>query len=266
MSKSIAVVAVGAASLQQLAASLIGKATKGAANAVSASTAASNAVVVGATPRGAHTAVTCTSPSNGPYAGVKTTFVRAILPRGADDVLQLRDAVDVLPSAGANADAEAQAAKESYVKSAKIVAELVKNTRASKVTLVLKQQTKFAENNRIFTEAAKEVLDAQGIHSEIVSTATAANTLVLFPETLGVVFTNDTPSTENVELAFAGLLGGAARRFYTEDGGNAFGGHSSKSVAHAVAQSLRCNGFTAEAKALEDAAAQSKSGKDLAAL
>lgn len=263
MSKTVSVVAAGAAaSLQQFAASVISKVGATAATASSAD--AVNAVIVGSeAPRGVHTSVT-KGATDTIYAGVKTTIVRAILPRGADDSLQLRDAVDILPSSGINADSEFDAAVASYKKSAAIAVEAAKAQKASKISIVLKQQTKFAENNRVFQQAAKEVVEAAGIHCEVLTTAAATNALLLFPETLSVVLTNDTPAADNIEQAFAGVTG-SSRVFYTDKNTQVPAGHSTKTVATAVAETLKGLGLATEAKKIESAVAKAKSSKDILA-
>lgn len=263
MSKSVSILAAGAtASLQQFATSLVSKAT-GTAAAAAASVDAANIVIGSDAPRGVHTSVVGGA-TDALYSGVKTTLVRAILPRGADDSLQLREAVDALPGAGINAESELEAAKASYRKSADIAVQVAKAQNSAKIVLALKQQTKFANSNRLFQEAAKEAAEAAGISVEVLSTAAATNTLVLFPETVPVVFTNDTVAADNIELAFAGITG-SSRSYYTDKGLIVAAANGNKSVAAAVAQSLKGLGLAAEAKKIEVAAAKAKSSKDILA-
>lgn len=264
MSKSISIVAAGAAaSLQQFASTLVAKAAGTAVAVASASTAdAANAVVIGSeVPRGVHTSVV-SGAKDGLYSGIKTVVVRAVLPRAAEDSLQVADAVDALPAAGINAEAEFETALASYKKSAAVAVEAAKAQKVSKISLVLKQQTKFTQNNRLFQQAAKEVVEAAGLHYEVLSTAAATNALIVFPETLSVVFTNDTPAADNIELAFAGVSG-STRTLYTEKGAKVIAGHSSQTVAAAVAETLKGLGLVNEAKKIEAAVAKAKSGKDI---
>ena len=250
MSKSVSIVAAGAsASLVQFGSSIVSKATNNAVTASVASALSANAVVIGSdAPLGVHTSVTQGSKATSElYAGVKTVVVRAILP-GANEDLPLRDAVDVLPGAGIGADAEHAKASESYKKSAK-------------VTLMLKQQTKFANLNKLFQDAATEVFGAQAISVEVQPTAAVANQLVMFPETVGIVFTNDNGATDNVEQAFASIAG--TSRTYFTDSGSANAGHSQKTVAVAVADTLRAIGFANEAAKIDAAIAKAKSSADI---
>lgn len=266
MSKTVSIVAAGAAaSLQQFASAVVAKATGNAVSAVvGADVDAANAVVIGAdTPRGVHTSVV-TGASDALYAGVKATIVRAILPRSADDSLPLRDAVDVLPASGINSDAELDAAQASYRKSAAIAVETAKANKASKLTVALKQQSKYVINNRVFQQAAKEAAEAAGLGMEVVTTAAATNALLMFPESVGVVFTNDNPTAENLELAFAGVAS-AQRTLYTEKGGKVSASHGGKAVASAVAQTLKGLGLANEAKKIEAAVAKAKSGAEVLA-
>lgn len=263
MSKSLSLVAAGAsASLIQFGTSLVAKATNNAVTASVASVVSANSVVVGSeTPAGVHTTVTLGSKATSElYSGTKGLVVRAVLPGGSDD-LPLRDAVDVLPSAGIASDAENTKASESYKKSAKVAAQLAKASGATKVTLVLKQQTKFAVLNKLFTDAATEVFGAQGVSVDIQPTANVANQLIMFPETAGVFFTNDNTATDNVELAFASVLG-TSRTFYT-DSSSISGGHSQKTVAIAVADTLRAIGFASEAAKIDSAIAKAKTSADI---
>jgi hypothetical protein len=263
MSKTVSIVAAGAsASLLQFGASLISKATNNAVQSQTAAAVSANAVVVGSeTPAGVHTTVTqAAKATNELYAGTKGVVVRAVLPGGAED-LPLRDAVDILPGAGIAADAEFAKAADSYKKSAKVAAQLAKAAGSSKVTLVLKQATKYANLNKIFTEAAQEVFSGSGIAFDVQNTAAVTNQLTLFPETAGVFFTNDNVATDNVELAFASLTG-TSRTFYT-DSASVVGGHSQKTVAVAVADTLRAIGFAGEAAKIDGAISKAKTSADI---
>lgn len=264
MSKQLTVVAAGAsAGLQAFASSLLGKV---AVKAVPSEVVTANAVVIGSeSPAGAHTCVTSGTAAAGPYAGITTVLVRAVLPKGDAHNLPLRDAVDILPSTGIDATAEIQAARASFAQSAKVAAEIAAKAGEKKVTLVVKQQSKYAQLNDIFAQVAKEVIeDGAGIATEIVGSAQATNTLVMFPEGLGVVFTADTPAAESIEQAFAGIAGGLVRTYHAGSG-VAAAGHSTKTVAKACAASLKALGLTAEAGKIEAAAAAKESGNDILA-
>lgn len=263
MSKSVSILAAGAtASLQQFASTLISK-TTGSAAVAAASADVANIAIGSDAPRGVHTSVVA-NPTDALYSKVNATLVRAVLPRGAEDSLQLRDAIDVLPGAGINADAEIESAKASFRKSAAIAVQFAKAQKAGKLVLAIKQQTKFSNSNALFQEAAKEVAEAAGLSVEVVSTAVATNTLVLFPETVQVVFTNDNATTDNLELAFAGVTGGS-RTLYTEGGAKIAAAHGNKGVAVAVAETLKGLGLVNEAKKIESAVAKAKSSKDILA-
>lgn len=261
MSKQLTVVAAGAsAGLQAFAASLLSKV---AVKPVNADAIAANAVVIGAeSPAGAHTCVTSGAGASGIYAGIKTTIVRAVLPKGDANTLPLRDAVDVLPSAGIDAAAEVAAARAAFAESAKVAVQVAKAAGEKKVTLVVKQQSKYAQLNDIFASVAKEVIEeGAGLATETLGTAQATNALVMFPETLGVVFTADTPAAESIEQAFAGVAGSLVRTFHAGNGVAASAGHSTTTVAKAVATSLKGLGLTAEAAKIEAALAKT-SGTD----
>jgi hypothetical protein len=263
MSKIVSIVAAGApASLLQFGTALIAKATNSAVSGAVSATVSANAVVVGSeTPAGVHTTVTQgAKATNELYAGVKATVVRAVLP-GSQDDLPLRDAVDVLPSAGIASDAENAKAAESYKKSARIALQLAKSSGASKVTVVIKQASKFTNLNKVFTDAATEVLGTGGVLIDVQATPAAAQQLIMFPESAGVILTNDGTATDNLELAFAAVLG-TSRTFYT-DAVQVSGGHSQKTVAIAVADSLRGLGFAAEAAKIDGAIAKAKTSAEI---
>jgi hypothetical protein len=263
MSKTVSIVAAGAsASLVQFGSSLIAKATNNAVAGAVAAAIGTNSVVFGSeTPAGVHTTVTQgTKATNELYAGTKAVVVRAVLPGGSDD-LPLREALDVLPNANIGSDAEIAKASESYKKSAKVAAQLAKASGATKVTLVLKQATKYATLNKVFTDAATEVFNASGVLVDVQPTPVVTNQLIMFPESAGVFFTNDNVATDNVELAFASLLG-SSRTFFT-DSGSVSGGHSQKTVAVAVADTLRAIGFASEAAKIDGAIAKAKTSADI---
>jgi hypothetical protein len=260
MSRSIALVGVsGAASLQGFASALVGKVTGNAASLVSQPVQGNGAnVSIGATaPKGTHTAVVQLEGEPSPaYKGVKAVLVRAVLPAG-DAPLPLRDALDVLPGAGISAAAEIAAAKESFAKTAQVAIDIAKAQGSKKITLAVKQATKFANINTLFQDVVSNAASAAGITVEAVGTAQVSNTFIMFPEQLGVVVTADTAAAENIEGLYAGILGGAARTYYTEEGLVA-GGNSAFSVARAVSKALSNGGFSAEAKKIESALAKAK--------
>lgn len=261
MSKTLTVVAAGApASLVSFATTLVGKATKNSVAVKQAAAAASGAVVVGAeAPAGVHTSVVSATGA-GIYEGVKATVVRAVLPKKGDDELPLRDAIDVM--GGSLTEADLATATASFKRSAKAAVDAAKEGGHKKVTIMVKQQSAFANLNKIFVDAAKSTVEAAGLAVEVAPTSVVTNRLIMFPESAGVVLTNDTPSTANVEKAFAGVVGGAPASLLTEDGA-AFGGHSTNSVATAVASALKGLGFTAEAAIITKAVAASKSEQEI---
>eukprot|EP01098_Paradermamoeba_levis_P010292 TRINITY_DN4324_c0_g15_i1.p1 TRINITY_DN4324_c0_g15~~TRINITY_DN4324_c0_g15_i1.p1 ORF type:complete len:271 (+),score=52.58 TRINITY_DN4324_c0_g15_i1:71-883(+) len=258
MSRRIALVASGSATLQNFGASVLGKAT---GNAVSLAPGAVDASAVGIaiaqTPADAHTVVTRGNAGANAalYKDVKTLFVRAVLPAPADS-LALRDLVDVYASSGIKAEAEVATVKASFAKTADLAVSLAK-ANGNKITVFVKQASKHEQLNTLFKDAIESASSANGVAVEYLSSAHAANALIMAPETLGVVAAADTPSAENAEQAFSGLLGGVSRTFYT-DAGKVAGAHSHNSVAHAVAESLRSLGLTAEAKKIDAALAKAK--------
>ncbi|ESL08488.1 hypothetical protein TRSC58_03809 [Trypanosoma rangeli SC58] len=259
MSKRLSVVSAGAsAALLQAATAIVNKATAGKFSATTASVAEKHAVVVGPeTPAGVHTSVTVVPVSPDPaYAGVKTVLVRAVLPRSSPGKVQLRDALDVFTTAGISVDAEVQVATESFKKSAEVAVTNAKAIGVNRVTLVMKQATKYNNLNDLFRKVATETIEAAGMAAEVQGTAVAANRLLMYPESLGVVLLNDVSSAEKIELAFAGVVGGASRTYHTVSGDKVSAGHSFKSVALAVAQELQALGMGSEAQKLEAAAAK----------
>ncbi|KEG10489.1 hypothetical protein DQ04_03651020 [Trypanosoma grayi] len=259
MSKQITIISAGAsAAFLQAASTIINKATGGKISTTTATTADQHAVVVGPdTPTGVHTAVTNVPASPAPaYKGVKTVLVRAVLPRSAPDKVQLRDAIDVYASAGINRDAEVKAATESFKKSAEVAVAKAREAGLNRVTLVVKQATKYENINELFKKVSAETINAAGMSSDIQGTSAATNQLIMHPESLSVVLLNDVAPTENIELAYAGVVGGASRTYHTVNGGTISAGHSFKSVALAVAHELRALGMKSEAEKVEAAAAK----------
>lgn len=258
MSKSISLIAAGApASLMQAAASIVAKATGGAVKTAQAASAASAAVVVGQhPPQGVYAAVIRPPAQPEPaYQGVKTTIVRAVLPRVAADKLQLRDAVDVYQAAGIDSTAESEAAAAAFGKAASLAARVAKEeVKVNRVTLVIKAASKYDRLNDIFTKSATKAIEAAGCTCDVVHTSRATNDLIMFPEKFGVVLTNDDPVCENVQLAYGSAVGGVPATYYTEQGGQISGGHSYKTVALALAQELKALGMSAEASKIEAAA------------
>lgn len=221
-------------------------------------------ISVGAeSPAGAHTAVTELGSANGGalYKGVKAAFVRSVLPRTAEAPVALRDALDVYPASGINCDAEIAAAKASMKKTADVAVALAKSKGFSKVTVLSKNQSKYANLNALWTDVVQESAAASGVTVEVALSAPAANNLIMFPENAGVVVAADTTTAENVEAAFAGILGGVERKFYLDNGATVLGGNSVASVANAVASALSAQGLTAEAKKIQDAIAKAPSNE-----
>ncbi len=253
MSRSIGLVAGAAAPLQAFAASLLAKATNNTVTLATADAPAGVSLVLGgAAPKDAHTAVITASPAKGAYAGAKLTFARSVLPRGADDTLALRDAVDVYADANIDNAAEVAQAKQSVAHTAKLLVAAAK-AKGSKLTVLVKQQSKFEQVNSVFAQSVTETAEAAGVAVEFVPSAVALNQLVVFPEQLGVVASADTPRADVVELALSGLYS-APRVYIRAAGGKAPAGHSPLTVALAVAEALKEIGLTAESKKVADAA------------
>ncbi|KPI85278.1 hypothetical protein ABL78_5668 [Leptomonas seymouri] len=257
MSKSISVIAANApAALLQAASAIVSKATGGAVKVSQTASASANAVVVGtAAPRGVYACVVEPSSAvSGPYAGVQTVVVRAVLPRSAPDTMQVRDIVDVYPASGIACHEEVTKVEASFKKAAQVAVERAKTLRATRVALVTKPVSKYARLNALFRESATKVIEDAGLSVEVLTTAQASNDLIMFPERHNVVMLNDDPVCENVQFAYAGVVGGAHTTYYTDAGGKIHGGHSYKSVATALAAELRSLGMKAEAAKIEAAA------------
>lgn len=260
MSKTISLIGGGAsAALMQAAASIVAKATGGAVKtAPAAKASAAAAVVVGqAAPQGVYACVA--RPPAAPeaaYAGVKTTVVRAVLPRAAADKVQLRDALDVYTASGIDSAAENEAAAAAFTKAATLAARLAKEElKSNRVTLLIKPATKFERLNDAFVKAATKAIEAEGCTVDVSHTGRATNELLMFPEKYGVILTNDDPICENVQYAWGSAVGGGVPlTYHTEAGGKISGGHSYKTVALALAQELRGMGMAAEAAKIEAAA------------
>lgn len=258
MSKAISLIAAGGpAALMQLADSIVAKATGGAVKTMPAPSATSSAVVVGQQPPPGVFACVLRPPAKpeAAYTGVKTTVIRAVLPRGPLDKLQLRDAVDVYQAAGIDSSAEAEAAAAAFAKAGALAAKVAKEeVKTNRVTLVIKPASKYERLNDLFTKSASKAIEDAGLSCDVMHTSRATNELLLFPEKLGVVLTNDDPVSENVQLAYGSAVGGVPATYHTEQGGHISGGHSCKTIALALAQELKAMGMTAEATKIENAA------------
>lgn len=262
MSKVLTFVTAGAsATLLQVAAQIVAKATNNAVRTTTAPQAERQAVIITdgtQTPAGVIASVVrAPAKPSAAYSGVKTAVVRAVLPRRSADQLPLRDALDVYPSAGIVAEAEVHEATKAFQQAAAAAVAVAKEQQGKRVTLVVKQASKYAQLNETFLNTATTVCESAGMTVEVLSTGRAATELVMFPERLGVVLTNDSPNCENVQYAFAGVVGGAHSTFISPKGVSIAGGHSQKSVALAIAHELRQMGLTAEASKVEAAAEKS---------
>lgn len=217
---------------------------------------ASNTVVVGnPSPQGVIAAVVeppCLQHINPAYSSIKTTVIRSILPRRPLHGIQLRDLLDIYPASGIEITEEKEEATKAFTKAAKIAVEKAKSIGTSNITVVVKPATKFQHLNDLFTKTVGEVIQNEGLTFEVIHTSQAANELVLFSEKFDVVLTNDDPVCENVQMAFAGVLGVTPVSFYTVDGNEIHGGLSLKSVAMAAAKTLRAQEMTDEANRLHE--------------
>jgi hypothetical protein len=166
----------------------------------------------------------------------------------------VRDIIDVYPTSGIACDAEVVKAEENFKKAAKVAVEKAKAIKASRVTLVTKPASKYERLNALFRESATKVIEGAGLSVDVMTTAQASNNLVMFPEKLSVVMVNDDPVCENVQFAYAGVVGGVHTTYYTDAGNKIHGGHSYKSVATALAEELKTLGMKAEAAKIEAAA------------
>ena len=254
--RSLALVSTcSCAGLQAFASSVAAK-VGASLDATAAQSTGANVSIGPKAPAGVHTAVTKQSGAgSGAYQGIKVAVVRAVLPIG-DGPVAVRDAVDILPSAGMNCQTEIATAKASFAKTAAEAVTLAKSS-GSKITVAVKQQSKYTNLNELFQDAITDAAANAGVPVDFVSTAVVSNNLVMFPETLGVIATADTPTADNIEGMFSGLMGGAVRT-YIGDNGNVSAGNSNFSVARAVAGALAASGATAEASKIEAAVAKAK--------
>lgn len=215
-----------------------------------------NAVVVGTpSPQGVHAAVVepqCVKGINPAYSTIKTTVIRSILPRRPPHAIQLRDLLDIYPLSGIDITSEREEAISSFTKAAMIAVEKAKALGARHITVIVKPATKYQRLNDFFTKTVSETIQNEGFTFDVKHTSSAVNELLLFPEKFDVVLTNDDPACENVQMAFAGVIGGSPASFYTIDGLQIHGGHSLKSVALAAAKTLRAQGMEDEAGRLEN--------------
>lgn len=254
--RKIGVVAGSSATLQSFAASILSKATKNAVALGGATESVAVALGASAIPKDAHTVVVSganSAATSGAYAGVKVTFVRSVLPRGAEDQLQLRDALDVFATSGISNANEVAAAKASISETAKIAVAAAK-ANGNKLTLLVKQVSKFDNVNAVFQQTVEDAAKAAGVAVDVVDSATATNQLLVFPESLGVVATADTAAADNIELALSGLYA-TSRVFHRAGGAKTIpAGHSPATAALAVAEALKELGLSAEAKKVADAA------------
>jgi hypothetical protein len=261
MSRNISLVGGSNNKLKSFATALLGKATN---NQVSFSTGSgNNGVAIAEAPADAHTAITRPSEQKPSlYKDVNTVFVRAVLP-SATDKLPLRDVVDVYAASGVACDDETNEVKKHFAKTAATAVSLAKQN-GNKLTVLVKEVSKHDRINTLFQEAINDV--SSGVTVDFVGSAQVANTLIMHPETLGVVATADTPTAENVELLFSGLMGGVSRTYVTNNDSRVFAGDSAHSVASACAEALRAQGLTAEAKKIEGALAKAKGNDDGASI
>ncbi|CBH17587.1 hypothetical protein, conserved [Trypanosoma brucei gambiense DAL972] len=260
MPKQLTFISAGAtAAVLQSASAIVSKVAGGRVQTKTAKEAGRHAVVVGPeTPIGVHTAVTEVpkSAQDPLFSGVSTVVVRAVLPRAAPDSVQLRDALDVYASAGIDTKEEVRSATEAFKKSAEVAVGKAKAKGVKRIVLVVKQASKHNCINELFKKISTETIESAGLTTEVVGTAVVANQLIVNPESLGVVLLNDVAATEQIELAFAGVVGGVSRVYHTVEGGKISAGHSFKSVALAVAQELRELGLSSEADKVEAAASK----------
>lgn len=213
-----------------------------------------NAVVVGSTPpEGVLAAVVEPHPqaTHPIYSSIKTTVIRSILPRRPPGSMQLRDSLDIFPSAGIDPSAECESAVQAISKAALIAVEKAKQHGVTTVSIVTKPATKFQRLNELFIETVTETLHKAGITYEMLPSSRAINEMLLFPEKLDVLLINDDPVCENIQLAFASAIGGACSTYYTIDGKELSGGHSIVPVTRAVVKELKALGMDEEAKKVE---------------
>eukprot|EP00760_Papus_ankaliazontas_P028422 PhM_4_TR3699/c0_g1_i1/m.80308 len=148
------------------------------------------------------------------YAGVDVSVVRAIATDAEPVAIRFRDRVDVFPAQGVSVDAENAALLAGFRASAQRAAEAAR-ARGTGVTLVLKQVSRHQNLNELLHQAAKEVVEGAGLTLEVVGASQAFNMLVMFPEQLGVVLTNDIQSSDNFEGFVTGIAGGAGVSYKT---------------------------------------------------
>lgn len=186
------------------------------------------------------------------YSGVTAAVVRSVLPRRPAGSLQLRDQLDVYPASNINATAEVAEATEAFRSAAKVAISKAKQMSATSITLVLKPASKYKHLNDLFVKTTSAAIEAAGFTADVMHTAKASNDLIMFPEKFGVVLTNDDASSENLQLAYAGALGGVPSTYLTADGKEIFAGHSLKTVALATVSELSVMGLSEEADKLKE--------------
>ncbi len=165
--------------------------------------------LIRAAPKNATTCVIKAAPTKGVYAGINVTFVRSVLPEG--ESLPVREAIDAFAAAGINNATEIAAAKAAASKTAAVAVDAAK-ANGGRLTVVVKQQTKFAQVNKVFAEAVSQAAEGKGVTIDYVDSASATNGLIMFPEQYKVVATADTATADNLEGALAGIYG--AQRSY----------------------------------------------------
>lgn len=181
----------------------------------------------------------------GPYAGVQTTIVRAILPRTHASPLPLRDILDVYHKAGINCTNDDAVAERSFAQAAQVAIAAAQQRNANRVTLVIKPASKYERLNEFFVRVCGKTIEGAGLSVDTMHTAQASNELILFPEKHGVFLVNDEPTCTRMQLAYAGVIGGSSIKYVTAEANESqvasdmFGGYSYTSVAYAVANTLR---------------------------
>ena len=184
--------------------------------------------------------------------------VRAVASDPECVAIRYRDRVDVLSASGIDTAKETEFLKQSFEATARAAVDVARARGAKSATLVVKPVSRNKNLNAIFTEAITKAFDKAGIVLETKTTQEVMNTLVMNPESLGVLVANDVPSSDILESVVGGLSGGTGLGFTAYSGSSLRGFIGAGSNVNpagtlfATAAALNATGQTAEAKKLNE--------------
>ena len=245
---------VTSAKLKDFASQVVSKGSKNAAAAT----------VSALPPQGTYAAKTVAKATgDSPYAGVKATFIRAVLPKDPAG-LDTRDKIDVYADSGIDATAEMAIATSAFKNTVALAVAEAKAAHVKKITVLVKATSKYTVLNATFQSVLEEATNGSGVEVEVLPSFQAFNKIVMFPEQHPVIVSADTPSAELVGDAFAGLFGCTHTEYV--GGASAVGGSSYSTVATAAAAALAAAGMSKEAAAVTAAVSKAKAGDNGAAI